>query len=140
MPSHGAGTALPEFLCALDGRRTVVPGLLLAAIIAAVSIVSSSAVFAETAQTGNSAQPAQSPLTEYYGGIKIYDNTSRTLEENVQMILGNQSALEKAKLRLTSEILYIAADRKKLDFYNRYSARIEIYTYQSGTIATELAK
>lgn len=99
--------------------RTVVPGLLLAAIIAAVSIVSSSAVFAETAYPTNPANPSQTPLLEYFGGIKTCYNTSLTLEENVQITLGIKSAVEKATLRLTSGTLYIDDDGKKLDFYNR---------------------
>jgi len=90
--------------------KTVI-GMLLAVLIAAVSVLSSSVVFAERSK----------PLTEYSGGIKTYYDTSKTLEENVQLTLGNNGDKKIAGLKLIniSEYLYIGADGLKIDHFNR---------------------
>ncbi|MFD0678277.1 MULTISPECIES: M56 family metallopeptidase [unclassified Paenibacillus] len=85
------------------GRGQAFFGVVFAVMIAAVSLFSSSVVFAKTSQ----------PITEYSGGIKTYYNINDTLEGNVQSTLG------KSKMRVFATNLYIDENGLKLDSFNR---------------------
>lgn len=86
------------------GSGKTVLGIFLVVLITIVSVFSSSVVFAEKSK----------PLTEYSGGIKTYYNTFESFEENVQLLLGNGK-----ELNHISEVLYIDADGRKIDYFNR---------------------
>jgi len=85
------------------GSKKMILGFMVVALIAAVSVFSSSIVFAKKSM----------PLTEYGGAIKTYYNTSITLEENIQTTLGNRA------IRISYPDMYIDADGLKIDYYNR---------------------
>ncbi|MBE9915295.1 M56 family metallopeptidase [Paenibacillus donghaensis] len=84
------------------GSGKKVLGIFLVVLITTVSVFSSSVVFAEKSK----------PLTEYSGGIKTYYDAFETLEENVQLMLGKKS------IHITED-LYIDADGRKIDYFNR---------------------
>jgi len=84
-------------------------GILIAVMIAAVSIFSSSVVFAEKPRA----------IKEYGGAITTYYNTSKSLEENVRLTLGISSGKSRIGTMKATETLYIDADGLKIDFYNR---------------------
>ncbi len=98
-----------------SGKKVL--GIFLVVLIATVSVFSSSVVFAEKSK----------PLTEYSGGIKTYYNTFETFEENVQLLLGNGK-----ELNHISEVLYIDADGRKIDYFNRTEPYYEISKHWKG--------
>ncbi|SFL06617.1 Signal transducer regulating beta-lactamase production, contains metallopeptidase domain [Paenibacillus sp. 1_12] len=85
------------------GKGQAFSGIVIAVMIAAVSLFSSSVVFATASQ----------PITEYSGGIKTYYNVNDTLEGNVQSTLG------KTKMGIFTTDLYIDENGLKLDSFNR---------------------
>ncbi|MBG9799126.1 M56 family metallopeptidase [Brevibacillus laterosporus] len=99
------------------GSGKAVLGIFLVVLIATVSVFSSSVVFAEKSK----------PLTEYSGGIKTYYNTFETFEENVQLLLGNGK-----ELMHISQTLYIDADGRKIDYFNRTEPYYEIAKHWKG--------
>ncbi|BBI33528.1 M56 family metallopeptidase [Cohnella abietis] len=84
-------------------------GIIIVVLIVAVSVFSSSIAFAKTSK----------PLTEFGGGIRTYYNTSLNLEGNVQSTFGINSSTAKIGVRVTSGDLYIDADGRKVDYFNR---------------------
>lgn len=84
------------------GSKKTVLGIFLVVLIATVSIFSSSIVFAEKSK----------PLTEYSGGITTYYDPEKTLEKNVEFVLGKTATG-------ISEQLYIDADGRKIGYFNR---------------------
>ncbi len=91
------------------GRGRAFPGFMLAGLITAVAIFSSSVVFAK----------APEPLAEYSGGMKTYYNPFRTLEQNVQDTLGIANAKDKTLVTVRFGDLYIDAEGRKIDSFNR---------------------
>jgi len=78
-------------------------------LILAVSVFSSSIVFAKTPK----------PLTEYGGGFRTYYNTSTNLEENVRSTLGIKSSTGKLGATVSWADIYIDADGLMIDYFNR---------------------
>ncbi|MCR8657516.1 M56 family metallopeptidase [Paenibacillus endoradicis] len=91
-----------------DSRRMFM-GTLIVILIVAVSVFSSSVVFAKSS----------TPLTESSGGIRTYYNYVNSMEENVQRTLGIKSSTSPISWSVTSGDLYIDADGRKIDNHNR---------------------
>ncbi|WP_256762099.1 M56 family metallopeptidase [Cohnella sp. WQ 127256] len=98
------------------GKGKVVLGFMLVVVIGAVSVFSSSVVFAKNAK----------PLKEYGGAIKTYYNTNKKLEENVQVTLGDKATIAKVGWSHTDAPLYIDADGLKIDYFNRTESQYQI--------------
>ncbi|WP_103108489.1 M56 family metallopeptidase [Brevibacillus reuszeri] len=94
------------------GSGKTVIGILLVVLIATVSVFSSSVVFAEKSKS----------LTEYSGGIVTSYDAFKTLEENVEVTLGT-------KLTHIVTKLYINADGRKIDYFNRTEPYYQIVQY-----------
>ncbi|MBP1993165.1 M56 family metallopeptidase [Paenibacillus eucommiae] len=87
------------------GKSPALSGILFATMIAAVSLFSSSVVFAKAPQ----------PITEYSGGIRTYYDLNANLEKNIKNTLG----ISKDSVRVFWGELYIDKDGLKIDYFNR---------------------
>ncbi|ASA20710.1 M56 family metallopeptidase [Paenibacillus donghaensis] len=89
-----------------NSPKSAVAGVMLAVILAVVSVFASSAVFAEPPKA----------LKLYAGAMRTYYDPTKPLEENVQHTLGHYFA---NKMRVTEGPVYIDANGLKIDYYNR---------------------
>ena len=113
-----------------SGSGKAFSGILLAVMIGAASVFTSSVVFAE----------APKPLTEYSGGIKTYYNTAQTLEQNVQSTLGIPSPTEKNRVMVKWRNLYINKEGRKIDYFNRTEPyyKVELKWQEKGSAVASM--